>query len=306
VNGGRVPRVSIGLPVYNGESQLPHALDSLLAQSLEDFEVVISDNASTDATETICRDYAARDSRIRYHRGETNRGAAWNFNHVLAISGGRYFKWASSNDIHAPHYLSRCVEILEARSEVVLCYPKSRLIDEEGAVLRDYEDNLHLPWPEPARRFAAFRERVSLCNAIFGLIRPEILRRTGGLGSYPGSDEVLLGELSLYGQFFEVPERLFYRRLEQQNVIRNQSVENWQEFFDPGSRGGIFMRTWRHQYEYLLATLRTPLSMTDKARVVSFLLRLCVIHRFTMARELTEATLRLVRRTPARRRMSGA
>ena len=258
----------------------------------------MSDNHSTDATESICRGYAARDPRIRYSRSERNRGAAWNFNHVLDVSRGRYFKWASSNDIHAPQYVSRCVEVLEARPEVVLCYPKSRLIDEDGAVISDFEDNLDLPWPQPARRFSEYLGRVRLCNAIFGLIRPEILRRTGRLGTYPGSDMVLLGELSLYGAFSEVPEYLFYRRQERQNLIRNQSVENWQEFFDPDTRGRIFMRTWRHQYEYLLATLRTPLPLVEKARVAGLIARVCITQRGDLARELGGAIMRLAGRRP--------
>jgi glycosyltransferase involved in cell wall biosynthesis len=294
------PRVSIGVPVYNGEAHLASALDSLLGQSLEDIELILSDNHSTDATEAICRDYASHDPRVRYYRNERNYGASWNFNRVLALATGRYFKWASSNDVHAPIYLERCAAVLDARPEVILCYPKTRIIDEGGAVIRDFEDNLDLPWPQATRRFIEFLGRVRLCNAVFGLIRPEILRRTGTLGSYPGADVVLLGELSLYGLFSEVPEFLFYRRQERQNVIRDQSVENWQEFFDPDSRGRIFMRTWRHQYEYLLATIRTPLPLSEKARLASLIARACVIHRRALAKELAGAALKMVRLGPGR------
>jgi glycosyltransferase involved in cell wall biosynthesis len=293
---GAAPRVSIGLPVYNGEAHLSEALDSLLAQSLEDFEIVVSDNRSTDGTEAICRAYAARDPRIRCSRSDRNRGAAWNFNHVLEVSSGRYFKWASANDIHAPNYLIRCVEVLDTRPEVVLCYPRTRLIDDQGTVTCDVEDNLDLPWPQAARRFREFLARIRLSNAFLGVVRPEVLRRVGALGAYPGSDVVLLGEMTLYGAFAEVPEFLFYRRKEQRNAIRDQSVESLQEFYDPKSRGKVFMRTWRHQYEYVRAVLRSPLPVTEKARIVAHIARLCVSVRRELARELGLAVRGLARR----------
>ena len=77
------PRVSIGLPVYNGEVYLSGALDTLLGQTFTDLELIISDNASTDRTPEICRSYAARDHRVRYIRHEVNRGVPWNHNFAL-------------------------------------------------------------------------------------------------------------------------------------------------------------------------------------------------------------------------------
>src|ERR1700693_4622631 len=107
------PMVSIGLPVYNGEVYLRQALDSILAQTFSDFELVISDNASTDSTEVICREYAAVDSRIRYRRQTRNRGVTWNFRQVVLLSSGKYFLWTSCDDLLAPNYVERCIEVLE-------------------------------------------------------------------------------------------------------------------------------------------------------------------------------------------------
>src|SRR5208282_399437 len=99
------PMVSIGLPVYNGEAYLRQVLDSVLAQTFSDFELIISDNASTDCTEAICREYAAADARIRYHRQARNRGATWNFRQVALLSSGQYFLWTSHDDLLAPTYI---------------------------------------------------------------------------------------------------------------------------------------------------------------------------------------------------------
>src|SRR5207244_10480282 len=109
----KMPRVSIGVPVYNGERYIAETLDSLLAQTFEDFELIISDNASHDRTEGICRAYAAKDSRIRYVRNSTNLGAARNYRLAVELSSGEYFRWANCDDLFAPTSLSRCVEVLD-------------------------------------------------------------------------------------------------------------------------------------------------------------------------------------------------
>src|SRR5215211_4893186 len=100
-----MPQVSIGLPVYNGERYLALCLDSMLAQSFKEFEIVISDNASTDQTAEICRSYQNKDRRIRYFRNEQNAGAAWNHNRVFELSSAPLLKWAACDDLHEPLFL---------------------------------------------------------------------------------------------------------------------------------------------------------------------------------------------------------
>lgn len=114
-----VPTVAIGLPVYNGEKTLKAALDSLLAQSFIDTEIIISDNASTDGTAAICKDYAARDQRIRYIRQDSNLGAAANFKFVLDEARSPYFMWAACDDIRSPDFVETNVKFLGANSDYV-------------------------------------------------------------------------------------------------------------------------------------------------------------------------------------------
>ena len=108
---GPVPRVSVGLPVYNGERFLAQAIDSVLQQTHSDLELVISDNASTDRTEEICRSYTTQDSRVRYFRSSANIGACRNFSRVFELSRAPYFKWACYDDICVPGFLEKCVAV---------------------------------------------------------------------------------------------------------------------------------------------------------------------------------------------------
>src|SRR5947207_10432807 len=109
----RPPKVSIGLPVFNGEKFLAGALNGLLQQEFEDFELIISDNASTDSTEAICRDFATKDRRIRYQRNKTNIGASGNYNRVFELARGDFFKWASHDDECHPSLVRRCLETFD-------------------------------------------------------------------------------------------------------------------------------------------------------------------------------------------------
>src|SRR5580704_13802511 len=206
------PRVSIGVAVYNGERFLSKTLDSLLAQTFTEFEIIICDNCSEDKTEQICRSYAASDPRIRYHRNNTNIGAPRNFNLVTTLSRGEYFKWSGADDLCAPTMIERCVEVLDHRSDVVLCYPKTRLIDENDVPVQDYEDRLDLQLASPNWRLACLLSNIRMCNAVFVLIRSSVLKRTHLFGTYSNSDVVFLAELALRGPFVELPEPLFFRR----------------------------------------------------------------------------------------------
>ncbi len=208
----RTPRVSIGLPVYNGEQFLAEAIDTLLAQTFSDFELIISDNASTDGTEAICRDRAARDPRIRYYRSDTNRGAMWNFNIVVELARGEYFKWAAHDDKHEPTYVERCVEVLDRDPDVALACTRLVDIDDDG--VRKEVDVPLLRWdsPRPNVRFRALANPHHRCESVFGVMRTATLRKTTLLGDYAGCDRVLLAQIALMGKFYEVPEVLFLHR----------------------------------------------------------------------------------------------
>ncbi|HZK62331.1 MAG TPA: glycosyltransferase family 2 protein [Anaerovoracaceae bacterium] len=208
-----MPYVSIGLPVYNGEDFLQDSVDSLLSQTYQDFELVICDNASTDNTEEICRNYVSKDNRVRYYRNPRNLGAPMNYNRTVRLSRGKYFKWAAADDVHAPDYLRRCVEILDTDPSVVLCHTKTSRIDEKGLITGTYEHSMRISSTKIEERFGDLISiMTNLCWSIFGVMRKEILEKTPLHGDYRGADANLLAELSLYGRLYEIPEYLFLRR----------------------------------------------------------------------------------------------
>ncbi len=223
------PRVSLGMPVYNGENFLEQALDSLLSQTFEDFELVVSDNASTDRTEEICREYATRDRRIRYYRQEKNIGAANNFNYVFELSRGEYFKWTAHDDLCAPSFIAECVEVLDRDESVVLCYPKTKLIDENGGLIGvSYKPLRKIDVREPQQRFQDILFHAVWCFEVFGLMRADVLRKTPLIEKYYGSDKVLLARLSLLGRFQEIDKYLFFRRCSPKQstnlIVRDKAV----------------------------------------------------------------------------------
>ena len=280
------PTVSIGMPVYNGARFLPESLETILRQTYTDFELIISDNASTDNTEEICRRFASLDTRVHYHRMETNLGAAANYRQVFELARGHYFRWAPADDLFAPDSVECCVRTLDDHPEAVLCYPKTVLINENGGVIRPYDDDLHLPFPDAVERFRRAKKQIGLVNVLYGLIRASTLRQTSLMGHYSGADMVFVLELSLYGQFIEIPHPLFFRRIHPAAMSSKKSVEGDQEFFDPKTKGRLFMRSWRHHFEEGTAILRSPLKWKDKGRLMYVVGRSGIISRQELLKEL--------------------
>jgi len=241
-------KVSLGLPVYNGERFVQHAIQSVLNQTFTDFELIISDNASTDATQDICEEFARKDPRIRYVRQEINIGAKANFNRVFEYSRGEYFKWVAADDVCGPRYLELTVAQLDADPGAVLAHTLSCTINAEGEIVSAeemdrrviYDQGLPVrvhPEDRPRRldvtiphsRFREILIGTHWCFEIFALIRRQGMLTTYPKQDYYGSDKVMLAQLSLLGRFVEVPELQFFRRAHHGNST-NMSVvdrENW-------------------------------------------------------------------------------
>jgi glycosyltransferase involved in cell wall biosynthesis len=212
----RTPALSIGLPVYNGQRYLSKALHSLLNQDFEDFELIISDNGSTDGTEIICREAAARDRRVRYVRSDQNRGATWNFRRVFELSRGEFFKYAAYDDECYPTMLRRCMEAMIAGGpEVALVYTESEVIDENSEIIpRDVSprwDGIATSAQNACVRLWHVLWWVLHGQATYGVIRSSFLRRLRPCGPV-ADDWVRLAQLAMLGKIVEIPEVLFRLR----------------------------------------------------------------------------------------------
>jgi glycosyltransferase involved in cell wall biosynthesis len=214
---GRRPKVSFGMPVYNGADTIRRAVDSLLAQTLTDIEVVISDNASEDQTESICRAYAVADPRVRYFRNESNIGQIANFNRVFELSRGGYFRWVGCNDWWSPRYAERCAAALDAHPEAVMASCFHEYHWDDGRVVYEEYHGPRVDSPHAHKRFARmlsfFRGSRYRFDPIYSLHRREILARTMLLRRILGTDFVLAAELSLHGPACHIPEKLVFQHV---------------------------------------------------------------------------------------------
>lgn len=295
---GARPHVSIGVPVFNGEKFLAAALDSLLAQTYEDFELLISDNASTDSTPEICRRYAAMDRRVRYVRNEGNIGVYRNCNQVFELSSGEYFKLAAADDLCDPDLLRRCVDVLDANPSIVATYPRTRFIDEDGKSLSLTDPGWHLMSEEPWERLKYVLVSGHRVNVFFGLIRSQDLAHTRLFPLYPGGDCRLLGELSLRGKFFEIPEYLFFRRIHPNASTQNRDSD-WRSLFFKGKSGHIELPFWQVCIDHVSTIVRSSLSLRQKASCLRVVARRLVSGRRQLFGELQRAG-RYVYRAAAR------
>jgi len=282
------PLVTIGLPVYNSERYLKQSLDSLLAQTYSSFVLVINDNASTDSTPRICREYADTDSRIRYFRNATNIGNPRNFNRVAELTTTRYLKWSTSDDFWGPSFLERALEVMERDSTIALCYPKAWLVDADGRNPTEYEDVLHLVQEDPSDRFVTLLDSIKLAHQHLGLIRTSHLRRTHLLGAYVASDVTLLAELTLYGKFYELPERLFFRRFHESSGSwkRGDAKHEAKYYYGAGGSQQRGLRRWRGHAGLCAAVRRSPLPIKTKLRTYRYLMRRMIWNRRELMGEL--------------------
>lgn len=272
----RPPRLLIGLPVYNGENYVEQAIESILAQSFTDFELLISDNASTDGTRAICEAFAARDRRVRYHRHPQNIGAAPNFNWVVHQCRSAYFRWAAHDDVLGPDYLKSCVDALEASPGAVVAHTLTARIGENNENCGHFEAEAIRGGLRPSDRLRWILWTPEYTD-MFGVIRTEVLKRTALQGSYSGSDRNFMGELLLHGDMALVPRYEFFRRDHPEAFSRVVAASKsgarlealW---FNPRAKLPGWT-AWIHRlWCYLVAAWRSPIEPGEKLRCTYVLL----------------------------------
>ena len=285
------PRLSIGLPVYNGENYLAESLEALLGQSYEDFELIISDNASTDSTPDICRRYERQDSRIRYVRQPRNIGLSPNHNFLIGQAKGELFKEASHDDLYGRDLLKRCVEALDEHPHVVLAHSWTAAIDGTGMVTQALEYPLATASPRAPERFRSIlfgssglfessgpdgdavtradNDGVIRADDQYGVVRTDVLRRVAPLGSCHHADKLVVPEIALHGPFYQTPDWLFFRRDHPERAEHAcPTMRTRCRNLDPRRANRLRHPTARlvaeYFWGYVAAIRRAPLSSADR------------------------------------------
>lgn len=277
----RPPRVSVGMPVYNDGPFVAQAISAVLAQDYSDFELFISDNASTDGTSEICRSFQQRDNRIRYVRHDHNRGAVWNFRHVYEQCHGEYFMWAGGHDVLRPAFVAVCARVLDEQTDVVLAYPEIRQIDgDDVPIAGTVSDNIDTRGQSLSQRTRNVIRDLYSCHMIYGLFRKSALDRCRHGIICRGPDHVLLMELSLHGTIARVAQVLLdlrENRGEQNNRMSYDDYMRGQlKRLDPNAFGrGNLRPHWRWALEHLKGVLHADIPLSQRAALAPL-----VVHAF--------------------------
>jgi len=288
VTVGHVPLLTVGMPTFNAQQTIRASIDSLLGQSFADFELVISDNASTDGTWAIVEDYMRRDARVRGIRQARNIGANANYSAVFLEARGRYFKWASSNDVCAVDFVRACIECLEADPDVVLAAPRTCLFDSDVEHCTKYGKDIACMQSSPADRFIHAGSRLALNNVMNGVVRLDALRRTRLIEHYPGADVVLIGHLALLGKIALLDEHLFFRRMDATTATRMMSEAAVLRHHYPSETWRSRLPSWRLALGWLRVAMGAPISAPEKWRAIRWVLRMTYWNRAHMAQDLRD------------------
>jgi len=263
------PMLSLAMPVYNAERFLREALDSVIAQDFADWRLLICDNASSDGTEVIAKEYADRDPRISYVRHQRNLGAAGNHNYGFHHTDGEYFAWVHGDNNYEPSYFRRCLEELKAHPEASCVHSVVVDIDADGTRLQRWDEGLRSDSPDVARRLRDLTELDHMCFAWFGVVRRDVMAKTSLHASFDSADRLTIVELALRGPIRMLPEELFLHREHPGRIMRQApTARSRYLILDPSWTGRIPFPILNIGKQYLLAVLRADLSASDKVRCV--------------------------------------
>lgn len=279
------PHVTVGIPAYNSEETIDQAILSVLEQSHRDLTLWVSDNASTDGTRDRCLAWEERDSRVNYYRQEDNIGVFRNYDAVFSKCESEYFKWLSSSDWCEPEFIELCVEVLEARPEVVVVCPVVSLTDGTGDA-RIYLDDFGLDMESPIERFMYLLNNIRLCNVFNGVMRVSAMKETILNRPFLGSDVALLANMALKGKFVLIEKPLWYRRMTPETSSILGSEDDVEEFFAGLPQEYEKRVTWKLIASLFGMVTRANIGFGEKLRGYRYLAKKVFWSRKEMWREL--------------------
>jgi len=261
------PIVSVGLFVYNGGKYLAEAIESILMQDFEDFELIISDNNSSDQTSEICDKYRKIDKRIRYVRLKENIGGMLNGLNALGLARAPYFMFATHDDLHEKAFISKCIKVLQADNSVSLVYPQTKLLNSNSEFLGIAKDHVNADQNDPVERFRHLIWELGLCNMVLGLFRTHVLKTATSVGMSLFGDTLFLAEVTLSGKIIQIPEPLFIRRFTRDYNYKSPDERNAQLISDIDSslfEQGISLPHCRLTYAHLDLINNSHLGISQK------------------------------------------
>lgn len=265
-----MPAVTIGVPAYNASATIGETVGSLLRQTFEDVEVIVGDNASTDHTVELLHDLFPRERRLRIVRHPQNIGANSNYSSLVAQASGGYFKWASSSDWCAPTFIESCIVALEAVPQIVLACPRTKTFEHDVTNAVDYVGDIGVEHDDPVQRFIALLQELRLNNAINGVFRTEVLRRTRLIEHYPGSDVVMMAHIALLGRIRLLPDSLYYRRMTRETATSLQTPEQRLRHHYPVRTARSLFPNWRWYGALVYAVVSSGLSWQQVVHALRF------------------------------------
>jgi ADP-heptose:LPS heptosyltransferase/glycosyltransferase involved in cell wall biosynthesis/predicted O-methyltransferase YrrM/sulfatase maturation enzyme AslB (radical SAM superfamily) len=278
------PFVSVGMTVYNQEPFLGKAISSILAQQYDNFELIISDNASEDGSDETCRSYANKDERITYIRNIINTGPYMNCRKVLDASSGLYYMWASGHDIYHPRFIARLVEEFDRMGQpVALCYPRTVLIDENDKAIQLAPDILDTRGMGVLERFSKVIRELQWGNITNGLMRTSSYRRVVKPMTTIGSDLIHIANISLIGTIAQVDDPLFFRRRNRPDEDGQRAISRQISWFSQTEYESIVPYTLM-AYEHVNVVKNAQLDLEDKGKLFKEIVS-CFSNRFDLKTE---------------------
>jgi glycosyltransferase involved in cell wall biosynthesis len=292
------PLISIGMPVYNEEKYISESIQSLLAQTFEDFELIISDNASQDRTQEICLEFASKDKRIRYVRNEKNRGQDYNFRRVFELSSGAYFMWAAGHDLWHPEYLDRARHALDNNPNVLLCYPQVVVIDEQGNENTEVKSYLDTRYLGLFSRYMVYLWSCLHPFIIHGLARSKAYRQVNFSINAFNAEFILFARLSLLGEIMPLEQSLYFFRHTRAELRVTDHFKRYSEslFTKPLKRVPLLLY-WRCYFQSLTIPWATHLGWGHKVLLTLLSIVPC-LHKYGPC--MVQDVIRLFRREPSR------
>lgn len=270
------PNVDVNLFVYNGVATVGAAIESVLAQTWPALTLTLIDDGSTDGTAEVLAGYAARVPAIRLKRNRRNGGAIAAFQQAFRMGNGDFVMPKSSDDLIAPDFIARVMDVLLAHPDTVMCHTAGLVFRGTDRVCGLYppEHCLDAVGPDPLTRARHVMLRYTSSPSFWGIYRRDAVDRLAPIRYRAGWDHVVLAELALHGEIRHVAEPLYWRRDGGKPVLQLARAATSQARTGLPLDDTLAEQRWRTPlittaYAHLEMAAAAPLPHADRVRLMT-------------------------------------